>query len=56
MESEEIKVMRKMAWERAKGELISILHTYYGDMETYNRTEEVIEKFIKIVEDEGIIE
>jgi len=29
-ESTEIITMRHMAWERAKGELNSLLHTYYS--------------------------
>jgi hypothetical protein len=46
-------ILRMMAWERAKGELRSMLVTYVNDMDNYKRLEIAIEGFIKDVEDNG---
>jgi hypothetical protein len=46
------RILRSQAWERAKGELRSILTTYYGEFEEYSRDNDIIEKFIKEMEDE----
>ena len=55
--SEEISAMlREQAWERAKGELQSMLHTFYGDRERYTELAEAIRTFIKNIEDEGLDE
>lgn len=54
-ESREIRVMRNMAWERAKGELESILCTYYGN-DNYDKFEEKLNEFVKYIEDWGIQE
>jgi hypothetical protein len=52
--------MRLMAWERAKGELRGLLHTYWPDYSSGNETNndqefrqinEMIEKFISQVDD-----
>lgn len=56
-ESREIKTMRYMAWERAKGELRSMLQTYWEeDTFGYCELEEVFSDFIKKVEDRGLQE
>ena len=43
--------MRLMAWERAKGELNSLLHTYWedesGNKSNFKPRKELIENFIK---------
>ena len=54
-DSRELKTMRTMAWERAKGELQALLHTYWGLSEKEDKEfdfmEMTIEEFIKRVED-----
>jgi hypothetical protein len=52
-ESNELRTMRMMAWERAKGELRSMLVTYWNNYEQYILMDSAIEKFIKEVEDNG---
>ena len=49
-------VQRAMAWERAKGELNSILATYTGDTARFERMSEFVETFVAEVEDEGLPE
>ena len=51
MESKEIRVLRSMAWERAKGEMTGMLHTYY-DMEStkYDDFKAKLSEFIEYVE------
>lgn len=49
-------ILRLMAWERAKGELNSMLQTYVGEMEKFKYLEETISDFIKEVEGNGIHE
>lgn len=48
--------LRGMAWERAKGELQSALRTFYGRREQFEALSQVIDSFVKQVEDEGLIE
>ncbi len=50
-----LSMMRQMAWERAKGELNSMLTTYY-DTEKYEGMKKAIEEFITIVEDHSLQE
>jgi hypothetical protein len=52
-ESNELRTMRMMAWERVKGELRSMLVTYWDNYEQYTLMYSAIEKFIKEVEDNG---
>jgi len=61
VDSREIRTMRGMAWERAKGELRSMLQTYYDSDtgEGMDRTlafEAMIDDFVAKVEDEGLQE
>lgn len=53
-----VENMRHMAWERAKGELRSMLHTFWEhkDESSYEELKDAIESFIKRVEDEGLHE
>ena len=47
--------MREMAWERARGELLSMLRTYYGEHgehEMYTNMREAVEKAIALVEEQ----
>lgn len=50
------EIMRQMAWERAKGELNSMLVTYVNDNDSYKKLSEAIKKFIKNVEDNALQE
>ena len=59
MESREIRVLRQQAWQRAKGELLSILVTYWsddGDDSAFNKIDALIAEFIKTVDDEALLE
>ena len=51
-----IRNMRNMAWERAKGELRSMLHCFWDEYEQYERLSEEIDRFIQIVELNGLHE
>lgn len=55
MDSQVIKILRAQAWQRAKGELQSVLHTYFND-ENFERMNDVTESFIAHVEEEGLVE
>ena len=47
---------RSMAWERAKGEMQSMVHTYYEDAHKLNMFEFAVKEFINYVESEGLHE
>jgi hypothetical protein len=59
MEDRTLRVLRTQAWERAKGELRSMLHTYndwdeYGNQiidNYYDQFSIALDKFIQQVED-----
>jgi len=54
MDDKILKTMRYMAWNRAKGELKSMLDTYWtGSSEKFNIMEKAIDEFIEDVEDKG---
>ena len=56
-ESKIIRTMRLMAWERAKGEMHSILEAYWcadDEREEYKVLSDEIKKFIKTVESRGL--
>ena len=53
MEIEERRIlntMRYMAWERAKGELNSMLETYWGNDDKYSAMKKAIDEFVDDVE------
>lgn len=60
MENDILQSLRAMAWERAKGELKSMLQTFYPDYGNggevvygkFNDLDECIKEFIEKVEDE----
>lgn len=54
-ESREIAVMRRMAWERAKGELASMLQASFEN-NNYTSLDDSIRDFIEEVEDNGLHE
>jgi len=43
--------LRQMAWERAKGELRSMLQTFWGETKDYEWVKLLIDKFIHEAED-----
>ena len=47
------KIMRLMAWERAKGELNSMLQTHVGERDQYIKLKKSITDFINDVEKNG---
>jgi len=50
-------ILRQMAWERAKGELTSMLVTYSpDDRNEFNEMNAAIHKFVEKVEDNGLHE
>ena len=51
-----IRNLRHMAWERAKGELRSMLHTFWDSDKEFSALHDEIGKFIKTVEDNGLHE
>jgi len=52
-EPEVNKVLRMMAWQRAKGELNSILDTYDEDSESHSWMHDTINEFVIDVEKQG---
>jgi hypothetical protein len=51
-----VKNMRNMAWERAKGELHSMLHTYWDEGNKFVAMSNEITRFVRYVEDHGLHE
>ena len=54
-----LTALRAQAWERAKAELRSCLHTFFskGDTrEQFDRLDEEVQKFINKVEEEGLVD
>lgn len=56
MEERIIRNMRNMAWERAKGEMQAMLHTYWDDDERFKKIHKEMSDFIKSVELQGLHE
>jgi hypothetical protein len=51
-----IRNMRNMAWERAKGELNAMLHTFWDGNDNFEKLKNAIDEFTKEVEDNGLHE
>jgi hypothetical protein len=51
-----IRTLRGQAWERAKGELNSMLGTFWDDDGRFEKLDAAIKEFIKKVEDNGLQE
>ena len=51
-----LRTMRMMAWARAKGEIDSILSTFWGEEEQFDRLTQAITVFVKEVEDNALAE
>jgi hypothetical protein len=61
MEELILKSLRNMAWERAKGELLSMCQTYWYDKKDpeglkFGELHKKIKEFIEDIEDNGIAE
>lgn len=56
--SKELRAMRNMAWERAKGEIRAMLQTYNreDDGDKFEQMAWELSKFIETVEDKGLQE
>jgi hypothetical protein len=51
------QILRGMAWERAKGELQSILSTFSaGEQKQFDKLSAAIDSFVSDVEDNGLAE
>jgi len=49
------QILRAQAWERAKGEMLSMLYTFYEDTNgTFHKLDEAIKRFINEVEENGL--
>lgn len=57
-ESKELRTLRLMAWARAKGELESILSTYWDgdDLGRYAAAYKLINEFTTAAEDDGVFD
>lgn len=53
MNAQDRQIIRLMAWERAKGELNSMLQTFVNEYEQYSDFKNTLNEFIKNVEDNG---
>jgi len=54
------RVLRAQAWERAKGELRAMLHTYHSPHDAregqFDKLDAEIDRFVKHVESESLFE
>ena len=51
-----IRTLRTQAWERAKGEMNSMLHTFWEEAEQCADLQDAMDKFVKEVEDNALQE
>lgn len=49
-----LQTMRLMAWERAKGELLSILQTFWEEESSFDSIDKKVKDFIQDVEDNEV--
>lgn len=47
--------MRQMAWSRAKGELRSILDTFWYESQAYEDARKLIEDFIEMMDNDSVL-
>ncbi len=52
-DSRELRTMRAIAWERAKGELQATLQTFWDRDGVYEKLNKAIDDFIETVEENG---
>lgn len=55
------RMLRTQAWERAKGELNSMLHTFHsaadiGTRQNFDDLQEAITRFVAVIESRGLHE
>lgn len=48
------RILRMMAWERAKGEMNAMLSTYFNNYEKWDEFRKAMANFINTVEDKGM--
>lgn len=51
-----IRTLRAQAWQRAKGELNAVLQTYWVETPRYSQMLDLVNRFIKTVDEEGLAE
>lgn len=51
MDNRILDVLRDQAWQRAKGELQSMLGTIYDNKEYFETLNDLVEKFVENIED-----
>ena len=56
MDNENLRTLRQMAWQRAKGELQSMLCTFWDDRWQAKELDDEISKFIETIEGNGLNE
>jgi len=57
MDEKILRTLRLMAWERAKGEIQSILQTYWDhEDKRWEEFDNKVKEFIKYIEDNGLQE
>ncbi|MBD3260432.1 MAG: hypothetical protein GF334_01920 [Candidatus Altiarchaeales archaeon] len=54
MHIRQIRTLRAMAWERAKGELQAMLQTFWDEYEKFEVLDDLIKQFIKEIEDDEL--
>jgi hypothetical protein len=55
-DSKELRTLRAICWERAKGELMAMLNTYWEDERSYEKIKIKIKVFIEDTEMNGLQE
>lgn len=55
-EDKTIRTLRTQAWERAKGEMNSMLHTFWNENEQCEALQSAIDEFIEKVEENALQE
>ena len=59
VEDRVLRTLRAQAWERAKGELQAVLHTYWdgpGNDQKFREMDAAVKQLISTVEDNGLAE
>jgi hypothetical protein len=51
-----IRTLRTQAWERAKGELNAMMHTYWSEEEQASDMQDALDEFVQKVEDNALQE
>lgn len=49
-------MLRRMEWERAKGQLNAIMQTFVDERNKFERMQSVLDDFVATVEGEGLYE